>query len=514
MTALPPTIPHLAEASAARFGDAPAILDGGESWSYARLWREVRIAASALIARGIGAGDRVAIWAPNRREWIVAAIAVQAAGGAIVPLNTRLKGREAADILERTAARLLFTVGEFLGTDYPALLAEHDLPDLRAIVCFDRDWDAFCAGGAADDPRVDTALAVLSADTVSDIMFTSGTTGRPKGVVTTHGRIIPMFAHWIAMVGLDAGDRYLIINPFFHSFGYKAGWVAALLAGAVIVPMAVFDVERTIRHIEEDRIAFLPGAPTIYQSLLDALDNRSFDSSSLKSAMTGAATVPPALIRRMYDELGFDRVLTAYGMTECTTITACRAGDAPELVAQSCGVAIPGLDVKIAGDDGETLAQGETGEVCVRGYAVMAGYLDDPVATAEAIDDDGWLHTGDVGHLDANDYLRITDRKKDMYISGGFNCYPAEVEKLMADHPAIAAVAVIGVPDDRMGEVGRAFVVLRPGQQASEADLLAWSREAMANYKAPRSIVIVDALPVNASGKVLKTELRDRATVS
>jgi acyl-CoA synthetase (AMP-forming)/AMP-acid ligase II len=210
----------------------------------------------------------------------------------------------------------------------------------------------------------------------------------------------------------------------------------------------------------------------------------------------------------MIDELGFDRVLTAYGMTECTTITSCRPGDPPELVAQSCGKAIDGLELKIADDAGTPLAAGETGEICVRGYAVMAGYLDDPVATAEAIDSEGWLHTGDIGTMDAAGYVRITDRKKDMYISGGFNCYPAEVEKLMASHPDIASVAVIGVADELMGEVGRAFVVLRPGRSATEAGMLAWSRATMANYKAPRSIVFVDQLPTNASGKVVKTELR------
>jgi acyl-CoA synthetase (AMP-forming)/AMP-acid ligase II len=506
--ALPPTIPHLAAASAARFGDAPAILEAGECWSYARLWDEARTAASALLARGVGLGDRIAIWAPNCREWIVAAIAAQTVGAAIVPLNTRLKAVEATDILRRTRARLLFTVGDFLGTDYRAMLSGADLPDLAASLCLDSDWAAFRAAGVAGDPRVDAALAARTPDDVSDIMFTSGTTGRPKGVVTTHGRIIPMFAHWIDNVGLEEGDRYLIINPFFHSFGYKAGWVAAMLAGAVVVPMAVFDVARAIEHIERDRIAFIPGAPTVYQALLAELDGRPFDSASLKSAMTGAATVPPALIRRMYDDLGFDRVLTAYGMTECTTITSCLPGDPPELVARSCGRAIPGMELKIADDAGQALPAGATGEICVRGYAVMAGYLDDPAATAEAIDGDGWLHTGDIGTMDAAGYVQITDRKKDMFISGGFNCYPAEIEKLMADHPAIASVAVIGVPDERMGEVGRAFVVRRAGAAVGEAELLAWTRDTMANYKAPRSIVFVDALPLNASGKVVKAELR------
>lgn len=503
-----PTIPHLAQWGASRFGHDPAILDQGQTWSYAQLWRVSRIAASALLKRGIGAGDRVAIWAPNSREWIVAAIAIQTVGAAIIPLNTRMKGIEASDILRRTHSRLLFTVGNFLGTDYPALLVNIDLPDLAETICFDGEWKAFLETGFADDAQVDASLARVTPDTVSDIMFTSGTTGQPKGVITTHGRIIPMFVDWIERVGLEHGDPYLIINPFFHSFGYKAGWVAALLAGAVIVPMAVFDVARVIEHIEKDRIAFIPGAPTIYQALLTALEGRKFDSSSLKSAMTGAATVPPSLIRRMYDELGFDRVLTAYGMTECTTITSCLPGDPAELVARSCGKAIPGLEVIIADEKGREVRRGETGEVRVRGYGVMLAYLDDERATAETIDADGWLHTGDIGTMDADGYVQITDRKKDMYISGGFNCYPAEVEKLLADHPAIATVAVVGVPDERMGEVGCAYIILRPNRTATEAEILGWARENMANYKIPRSIIFRDELPTNASGKILKTELR------
>ena len=506
--ALPPTIPHLAKWSADNFGDAAAIRDRGESWSYAQLWQEVRIAASALLARGVGEGSRVAIWAPNGREWIVAAIAVQTLGGAIVPLNTRLKTIEATDILRRTRCQLLFAAGDFLGTDYAAMLAGADLPDLAEIIVIDRDWDALRSTGNGDDPRVDVALDALTADHVSDIMFTSGTTGTPKGVVTTHDRIVPMFRHWVEVMGLQKGERYLIINPFFHSFGFKAGWVAALIAGATILPMAQFDIPQVIRHIEEDRVNFLPGPPTIYQALLAAKAERDFDTSSLRGAATGAASVPPELIRRMRTELGLVDTVTAYGMTECSTITACRRGDDADLIATSVGKAIPGLEVKIAAPDGRALPSGETGEIHVRGYAVMREYLDDAAATAEAIDADGWLHTGDVGHMDEGGYVRITDRMKDMYISGGFNCYPAEVEKLLSDHPDVGMVAVIGVPDGRMGEVGKAFIVPRPGATPTPDSIIAWAREAMANYKVPRHVEIVDALPLNAAGKVLKTELR------
>lgn len=506
---LPPTIPHLAEAAAARWGAAPAVLEGGETWSFAELWSRSRVAASALIARGIGPGDRVAIWAPNSREWIVAAIAAMTAGASVVTLNTRLKGREAGDILRRTKSRLLFTVEDFLGIDYRSLIACEDLPMLAGTVMLDSGFDAFAAESkGADDPAVAAALARIGPDTISDILFTSGTTGSPKGVLMTYGRILPQAAFWSANTGLREGDRYLIANPFFHSFGMKVGWVACLIAGAVAMPMPQFDVAQAIERIERDRVTFMPGPPTIFQMLLAELDERPWDCSSLRGGATGAASVPPALVDRIRGDLGMADIITAYGMTECVNITTCVPGDSAETIATTCGAAFPGNEVRVVDDAGKTLPCGETGEVLVRGQGVMLGYLDDPVATAEAIDAGGWLHTGDIGALDERGYLRITDRKKDLYISGGFNVYPAEVEKLLAEHPAIGMAAVIGVPDERMGEVGRAFVVLRPGATATEAELTIWSRENMANYKVPRSFVFASDLPRNAAGKVLKTELR------
>ncbi|MBK6802314.1 MAG: AMP-binding protein [Novosphingobium sp.] len=506
---LPLTIPHAAEAAARRWGDTVALIEGEETRTFAQLWDECRAAASALLERGVTSGDRVAIWAPNSREWVVAALAAQLCGAAIVPLNTRLKGREAGDILRRTHARMLFTVTDFLGIDYRALLAGEDLPDLAETVLLDGDFASFTASGkGAADPRIDMSLAAVTPDHVSDIMFTSGTTGVPKGVLMTHGRIVPQVGVWIGNTGLKAGERYLIPNPFFHSFGMKVGWVACLIAGAVMVPMPQFDVAEAARLIERERIAFLPGPPTIFQMLLAEKERSSFDTSSLRGGTTGAATVPPVLIERIRGELGMADIITAYGMTECVNITSCRPGDPVELIANTCGAAIPGNEVIIADDLGRELPRGETGEILVRGIGVMQGYLDDPEATAEAIDGEGWLHTGDVGTMDASGYVRITDRKKDMFISGGFNVYPAEVEKLLATHPAIGMVAVLGVPDERMGEVGKAFIVLRPGASLDAAELIAWARENMANYKVPRHVAFLDDLPRNAAGKVAKLELR------
>lgn len=509
LAGLPPTIPHAAARAAALWGDAPALLERGETWSFNQLWAKCREAASALLARGVGEGDRIAIWAPNSREWIIAAVAAMTCGAAIIPLNTRLKGREAGDILRRTNARLMFTVRDFLGIDYPALLAAEDLPALAETVLLDDGFDAFLARGqGASDAAIDAALSRLTADHLSDILFTSGTTGIPKGVMMTYGRVIPQCGVWIGNTGLKAGERYLIVNPFFHTFGYKAGWVAAFLRGATVYPEQVFDPGRLLARIDEDRISFLPGPPAIFQGMLAHPQRERFDLSSLRSSVTGASTVPPVLIRRMREDLGIRNVTTAYGLTECGgCATVCEPSDSVETVAGTCGHAIPGTELRCVDLQGRDVPVGEPGEVLLRGYHVMKGYFEDEQGTRDAIDDGGWLHTGDIGVLDARGYLRITDRLKDMFIAGGFNCYPAEIERVLSDHPDIGQVAVVGVPDARLGEVGCACVIPHPGIAFDALALIAWSRERMANYKVPRHVLVFEAFPLTVSAKVLKREL-------
>ena len=524
------TAPGVLRAAAAVWADHAALEVPSRRWTFAALWDDVVLAARAFHAAGVVAGDRVAIWAPNQPEWILAALGAQCLGAALVPLNTRLKGREAADILRRSRVRVLVTVEPFLGADYPTLLAGEDLPDLRHVVrCAVPEgqastapapspsnlpavqrWEDFLALGHAVEPAVvEAAVDALRADTIADILFTSGTTGRPKGVLCSHGQNTRSFRAWGAAVGVTPGDRYLIVNPFFHAFGYKSGWLVCLLHGATALPMAVFDAGEVMRRIVADRITLLPGPPTIFQSLLAHPDLGKHDLSSLRVAVTGAATVPAVLIRRMQEELGFRTVLTGYGLTESTgVVSMCRIGDSVERVASTCGAPIPGVEVRLVTDEGQEAAPGEAGELWVRGFNVMQGYLDDPAATAEAIDAAGWLHTGDVAVRDEQGYLRITDRKKDMYISGGFNCYPAEIERMISAHPAVAQVAVLGIPDERLGEVGRAVVVRRPGATCMAAELIAWCRQEMANYKVPREVLFADSLPTNAAGKVLKYELR------
>jgi len=543
------SIPRLVADAAARFADDEALVEGDRRLSFAQLAAEALEVTRAAIGAGLHPGDRVAIWAPNLARWVTGALGLLGAGAVLVPLNTRFKGPEAAYVLAKSRARALLTVRGFLGADYPAMLAGESLPALERIVLLHDDgtaadgaldvvttdedvpvygWQEFLAGAegvceSGDDVvgrRVTEAEARARWEGVegrdlSDIIFTSGTTGRPKGAMTTHAQSLRTFATWASIVGLRRGDRYLVVNPFFHTFGYKAGILACLMHGATIVPEAVFDVERVLERIEAERISVLPGPPTLYQSILDHPSRAGRDLSSLRLAVTGAAVVPVALVRRMRDELGFGTVLTAYGLTESTgTVTMCRRGDDPDTIATTSGRAIPGLEVKVVDDAGTELPRGEPGEIVVRGYTVVAGYFEDPEATAQAIDADGWLHTGDIGVMDDAGNVRITDRKKDMFVVGGFNAYPAEIEAVLSEHPAVSQVAVIGVPDGRLGEVGCAVVVPRPGADTTTlgGDLIAWARERMANYKVPRHVEVVDALPLNASGKVLKTELRARFT--
>ena len=514
------TVPGVVERAAARYGEREGLVDGELRLTFAEVADRVDEAARALIATGIVAGDRVAIWAPNMAEWLFAALGVHRAGAAVVPLNTRFKGHEAADIIRRSGARMLFTVTDFLDTDYVSLLRAAEVPDtLEEIVVLrgpaadgTTPWSELIgrASTVAADAAADRAAAI-DPDDLCDILFTSGTTGAPKGAMLRHGATVRAYTAWSDVVGLREGDRYLIVNPFFHAFGLKAGILACLLKGATIIPHPVFDVPSVMKRVTEEQVTMLPGPPAIYQTILDHPDLASYDLSTLRLAVTGAATVPVEMIRRMYDELAFENVVTGYGLTEATGIaTMCRHDDDVETIANTAGRAIPGIEVEIHDEKGQAVGPGQPGEVVVRGYNVMAGYFADPEATAETIDGEGWLHTGDIGVVDEAGNVKITDRTKDMFIVGGFNAYPAEIEQLMSRHPSVGQVAVVGVPDHRLGEVGKAFVVPRANATVDPEELIAWCREHMANYKVPRSVEVLDALPLNASGKVLKYELRQR----
>ncbi|WP_150303722.1 FadD3 family acyl-CoA ligase [Pseudomonas saliphila] len=522
---VPQSIPELVMRAAAIHTERVALEDAAQQISYAELPDRVLQVTRALMAEGVVKGDRVAIWAPNSIDWVLIALGLQSAGAVLVPLNTRMKGGEAADILDRSGASYLFVQGRFLGTDYPAMLDDCRPATLKRMVVLDGEAaqandlplaEFFRLGeGVSIDQARQRALSIGAQD-LSDLLFTSGTTGKPKGVMCAHGQSLRAFNEYVRIIGLVPGDRYLIVNPFFHSFGYKAGWLTCLLGGATILPQPVFDAEQVFQRVAREAITILPGPPTLYLSMLDHPQLDQADLSSLRVAVTGASTIPPVLIERIRSRLGCSVVTTAYGLTECGGLATICDPDAPaDVIAGTSGKPIPGTELRIIDSDNQPVADGENGEICLRGFHVMQGYFNNPEATEEAIDADGWLHTGDIGSLDEDGNLRITGRLKDMFIVGGFNCYPAEIEAALSEHPAIALVAVLGVPDERMGEVGCACVVLRQNHQLDEAGLIAWSRENMANYKVPRHVRFYPSLPTNASNKVDKLALgRELSPVS
>ncbi|MFC9993244.1 FadD3 family acyl-CoA ligase [Nocardia sp. NPDC127526] len=512
MTSPPQTTPLALHAAASAYGDAPAVCDGAARLSWAQLLDSVRETARVLLARGIQRGDRIGIWAPNTHHWVTAVLATHYVGAAIVPLNTRYVADEAADVLRRVDAKALFIVGEFLGRDRLAELRAA-APELAIetviVIPAGTETAVDNAIGWSELPKLAEAVGLedaiaraesVRADDLSDILFTSGTTGRSKGVLISHGKALTSARAWADCATLNSDDRYLVVPPFFHSFGYKAGILACLATGATIVPQATFDVPESMRLIHDERITVLTGPPTIFQTLLEHPARQQADLSSLRVAVTGAATVPVVLIERMRAELRFDVVLTAYGQTESGGFgTMCRPEDSAETIANTCGRAIDGFEIKLA----------DNGELLLRSSQIMLGYLDDPQATADTIDRDGWLHTGDVAVIDERGYMKVTDRLKDMYISGGFNVYPAEVEQALARLDGVAETAVIGVPDERMGEVGKVYVVRRPGATLTADDVVAHAKALLANFKVPRFVEFRDQLPYSAAGKVLKRQLRE-----
>ena len=467
--------------------------------TFAELLARSQTFSRAALASGLHAGDRVAMWAPNTADWIIAGLGLSSIGVVLVPVNTRFKGEEARYLLDRTTVAALFVDDVFLtgllGSDPLSALGNPQVQVIRTS-----HLEAFLARASEVSlEEVEKAAETVSEDDPSDIIFTSGTTGKPKGAIARHGQSIGLFRTWADTVGLRDGERMLVVAPFFHTFGYKAGLLACLMKNATCVPLKVFDVDEAVRTITRERIDVIPGPPTLYSSLLE----QPSQLPPIRLAVTGAAVVPTALIERMRNELGFQEVITAYGLTECGGLaTACRPGDLDEVISLTSGRAVDGVEVRVLAETGQP------GEVLVRGYGVMSGYWEDPEATAEALDPEGWLHTGDIGVMDEAGNLRITDRLKDMYVVGGFNAYPAEIEQVLVRHDAISEAAVIGVADDRMGEVGKAFVVARTGCEVTPEQVIAWCRELLANYKVPRYVEIVGALPRNATGKVTKNELR------
>jgi len=489
--------------------------------SYTELDRQADLVAKALIADGAQPGERAAIWAPNMWEWIAAAVGIQRAGGVMVPLNTRLKGGEVADVVRRGNVSRLFTIGDFLGRYYPAMLKDEGMPGLRRRIVLratpgalgqgEERWEDFLA---LADRTPDAALAEreagVTADSIADLMFTSGTTGAPKGALFDHSRSLGGGRAWANISRQTAEDRYCVFGPFSHNASYKAGWVAGLMTGSTLYWPEAYDAVSILDLIASNRISVMAAPPTVFQEMLAHPNWRDWDISSYRFLSTGATVVPIELMKRLQAETSIREITTGYGMTECCgSATHTRPGDPMERVAYTVGAAIEGTEIAIAGPDGRPLATGEQGEVLIRDAKLLIEYLDNPEATRATLDADGWLHSGDVGYLDADGYLRLTDRLKDMYIVGGFNVYPAEIEKQMSGLPGIFQSAIVGIADQRLGEVGHAFIVRDAGSTLTAEEVLAWSKANLANYKVPRGVTFIDALPMNSTGKVIKYALKE-----
>jgi acyl-CoA synthetase (AMP-forming)/AMP-acid ligase II len=445
----------------------------------------------------------------------VANLAVLAAGGTVVPVNTRATGPEAAAVLERADVALVLAAPEFLGRRYA---------DEARTMGVDVVRDLGSASPAPDAPEPDAPepdapepdaracaevarrSAALAGESISHVQFTSGTTGRPKGVMLRHDAMVATTQAWVKVVGLRPGDGFPVVSPCSHIAGHKTGLLSCLIAGATAMPLATFDAGLLVHLVDHEGATFLQAAPTVFHDLVEFVRVRERGVPSLRTAVTGAAVIPPQLVRDLRDVAGIGTVLAGYGLTETTGVVAITAADDPiDAVVTTCGRPVPGVELRLVDGSGGDVAAGARGEVLVRGPSVMAGYLDDPEATAEVLRD-GWLHTGDVGEFDTDGRLRIVDRLKDMVLVGGFNVFPAEVEHALLEHPAVAQVAVVGEPDERLGEVVVAHVVL--AVPADEDALLDHCRTRLAGYKVPRRIVVDEALPRNAAGKVVKGELR------
>lgn len=520
-TGWPPTVPAALARAVAAWPEREAMVDGSRRWTYAQYGRQVEACARGLMARGVQAGDRVALWAPNSAEFAIAAMSVYTAGAIVVPLNTRLTTYEAIELIRRSRATAVFATGPFLGRDYLATLVDSTVKDQLSLrVVLEAGPRPGCltlaelaeAGEAVPLDSLAARTDAIDGDDISDILFTSGTTGAPKGAMLRHGAGTRAYTEYGRSLGLRPGDRMVGLAPFFHCFGLKGLLLTAVLGGAAVLPQKTFDLAATIELIETEQATMLQGSPTIFNALLDCDAHVKGRLRSLRVAGPGSMGFSPDGYARIRDELGIQQFAPGYALTETTAIVSrCYWFDDFETVSTTSGRPAPGIRVRIADDGGHDLPTGTAGEILVQGYNVMAGYFEDPAATAEAIDAEGWLRTGDIGRFDEQGRLLITDRKKDVFLVGGFNAYPAEIEAVLREHPEVAEVAVIGVPDSRLGQVGKAFVVPAAPPAFDLDALSAYAKERLANFKVPRYWEVMDELPRNASGKVVKFVLRERA---
>ncbi len=518
--------PEVLDLVAAEIPDDEAIVFGDQRFTYKEVKQKATQVASGLIELGVKKDDKVAILLSNRPEWVFAQFGLLKAGAVLVPLNTRYKIYELEHVLRMSNTKVLITMKDFMGTDYyeilktisPEIDKEKDgrirsakLPDLEKIICLEEkpaphilEFNEFMENAPLHEEEINKRQAEIQPDDIEGIPFTSGTTGLPKGVLTTHEQYMREVHAMGERLTIRKGDRILAIPPFSFNLGNMVGLLVSVRFKCCLVPMEAFEPGKTLELIEKEKITHMTGTPTIFTTLLNHPDFPRYDYSSLRTALSGASSASPKLIVEVKEKMGFEVLLNGYGMTEnsaCTTMTF--PDDTPEVISKTVGKPLPGVEVCIKDiETGEILPPGKEGEICTRGFLITKGYYgmpDEPI-----VDETGWFHTGDIGKLDEEGNLILTGRLKEMYINGGFNVYPVEVENMLAEHPEVAQAAVVGVPDERMGEVGAAFIIRKEGASCTEEEIRQFSKSKISNYKVPKYVEFVDELPLGPTGKIQK----------
>jgi len=516
------TLSAFLEEAATRHPHRPAVVFEDQRIDYAELNELANRFASGLLARGLQPGDRVGIYMTNYPEWVIAFFGIARMGGMIVPMNSRYRGHELAYIMNNCQGSGLVIGSKFLKSDFVSIVESvwDTIPSLKQVIVRGEEksprmafFQEILAAGAghAKDPALAAASSAIKPEDPVFILYTSGTTGEPKGAVLTNLNIAQNGEHIAQVMRQDENDLTLVVVPFFHCFGCVIGLTASVSAASGVLPLPAFERAEALRAIEKHRATIVHGVPTMFIEYLEEMKDKRYDVSSLRTGVMAGAPCPIEVMKAAHDTMGAN-VVIAYGLTETSpVITMTQLDDSLEDRVTTVGRPLPGQEVRIVDDMRRPVPNGQTGELAVRGYNVMKGYYGNPAATAEAIDREGWFYSGDLATMDDRGYIRIVGRKKEMYITGGFNVYPREIEEYLFTHPKVANVAVIGVPDARMGEVGWAIVKLADGAQATEEELIAYCRDQIANFKVPKRIVFVDGYPMTQSGKIQKFRLREMA---
>ncbi|GLX17314.1 fatty-acyl-CoA synthase [Streptomyces lavendulae subsp. lavendulae] len=504
-----------------RFPDRDALVDvaAGRRWTYAELAADVDGLALGLLDLGITAGDRVGIWAPNRAEWTLVQYATAKIGAILVTVNPAYRSHELEYVLNQSGIRLLVAADSFKGSDYAAMIEEvrPRCADLEFTVLLGGPlWDSLRERGAQGDPaELARAAAALDPGDPVNIQYTSGTTGFPKGATLSHRNILNNGFFVGELCGYTERDRVCVPVPFYHCFGMVMGALACTSHGAaMVIPAPAFDPAATLAAVEAEACTSLYGVPTMFIAELAAPGFDGYDLSSLRTGIMAGSPCPVEVMNEVIERMGMTEVSICYGMTETSPVsTQTRVDDSVERRVSTVGRVGPHLEVKVVDPEtGATVPRGTPGELCTRGYSVMLGYWGEPAKTAEAVDGEGWMHTGDLAVMDADGYLGITGRIKDMVIRGGENLYPREIEEFLHGHPDVLDVQVIGVPDAKYGEELMAWVRMREGAEPLTAEAVrAYCSGRLAHFKIPRYVHVVDEFPMTVTGKIRKVEMREAA---